>query len=35
VKGELPPRALARMRYGPLHYVEMAQRYIDTARIVG
>jgi carbonic anhydrase/acetyltransferase-like protein (isoleucine patch superfamily) len=34
VKGDLPLRARERMRYGPVHYVEMAQRYIDTARIV-
>ena len=34
LKGELPPRVLERMRYGPLHYVEMAQRYLDGARVI-
>jgi carbonic anhydrase/acetyltransferase-like protein (isoleucine patch superfamily) len=34
VKGELPPRAQERMRYGPAHYVELAQRYEAGARIV-
>lgn len=34
VKGELPPQARERMRYGPRHYVEMAQRYMTSARIL-
>jgi carbonic anhydrase/acetyltransferase-like protein (isoleucine patch superfamily) len=34
VKGELPPRVQERMRHGPLHYIEMAQRYLDGARII-
>lgn len=34
VKGELPPQAQERMRYGPRHYVEMAERYRTGARIV-
>ena len=34
VKGELPQRAQERMRYGPLHYTEMAQRYLAGARII-
>jgi hypothetical protein len=34
VKGELPPRVQERMRYGPLHYTEMAQRYLAGAHII-
>ena len=34
VKGELPQRVQERMRRGPLHYIEMAQRYLDDARII-
>ena len=34
VKGELPPRVQERMRYGPRHYTEMAQRYMAGAHII-
>jgi carbonic anhydrase/acetyltransferase-like protein (isoleucine patch superfamily) len=34
IKGELPPRVQERMRYGPRHYTEMAQRYLAGARII-
>ena len=34
VKGDLPPRVQERMRYGPRHYTEMAQRYLTGARIL-
>jgi carbonic anhydrase/acetyltransferase-like protein (isoleucine patch superfamily) len=34
IKGELPPRVQERMRYGPRHYVEMAQRYLTGAHII-
>ena len=34
VKGELPPRVQERMRRGPRHYTEMAQRYLTNARII-
>ncbi len=34
VKGTLPERVQQRMRYGPPHYVELAQHYLATARIL-
>jgi carbonic anhydrase/acetyltransferase-like protein (isoleucine patch superfamily) len=34
VKGELPPRVQERMRYGPPHYAELAQRYLAGATII-
>lgn len=34
IKGELPPRVQERMRYGPKHYSELAQRYLTSAVII-